>query len=716
MQVLEDAGNRRTLTRNLEDVSWEQSGASGEDQVIPHAVLNGGDEGSLVQTRKSVRFNEPSRSETDKVLTLFRLESEDDEDDEDFQSQSDAPTSDEDSDDDSSETTEDSSLSSSAASTSSSDESSDEDSSASEPEEVSARLPPGKTNGVRPGSGSRTTHDRNKRKKESSRLNGLKKAGLLPPNASLEDLRNWVTSSSGRGGQKADQSATSFETLVGDTHPTATRGKQSEAVSATDKVSVLKKNISSIEIQKQRQELIDAIASGGVDVTPVPQTKKPAASATSKHSAISVPKERRLKMLEDIVSGGPENDSMETEPSTSALSNIPIEDAVNKSSTISVAIPPNSDSLAQKTAAEPPQKRARLDVAGSRRMLFGSLGLRNPKTKADEERTRAKIMENATRPRSNKASIPAEGPSAEQAQEPEDPDFWKSKIVITAVECCDEGVELGAPPFPFVQRWHGQKQNQHQNSSAGSKKRKRANKKFYNDQYEDNYDWYDDSAVQEEAGVALNYDDAVEDPAQSQLIHDMESAAASKAESEDLPSLPVDVSELPNLTMADIKPGIVVTFKQLEMSQATNWAPTISSWRTATVEECAVETLTIRLALRDRPRKIIRYDDKGNRLYDKFEMEDFDVEDGSEDDGIRQILFSELIEPKIVQGAPNTAKGDEDAAPGTEQSEIMDDMQDVSAYSAWEGIEEESAPAMDVADRSGDAVVEGHGALIEASA
>jgi hypothetical protein len=52
-------------------------------------------------------------------------------------------------------------------------------------------------------------------------------------------------------------------------------------------------------------------------------------------------------------------------------------------------------------------------------------------------------------------------PSLEKAQiesthEPEnanDPDFWKSRITLSAFECWFEEFELSAPPFPYMRKW-----------------------------------------------------------------------------------------------------------------------------------------------------------------------------------------------------------------------------------------------------------------------
>jgi hypothetical protein len=40
--------------------------------------------------------------------------------------------------------------------------------------------------------------------------------------------------------------------------------------------------------------------------------------------------------------------------------------------------------------------------------------------------------------------------------EHEDDDSWRERIDLRAVECCDNGVELSTPPFPFYQYWDPQ--------------------------------------------------------------------------------------------------------------------------------------------------------------------------------------------------------------------------------------------------------------------
>ncbi|KAM0696684.1 hypothetical protein Q7P36_003933 [Cladosporium allicinum] len=48
----------------------------------------------------------------------------------------------------------------------------------------------------------------------------------------------------------------------------------------------------------------------------------------------------------------------------------------------------------------------------------------------------------------------------------EDEDVWLQRIDLRAVECCDEGIKLIAPPFPFYQRWDPQYRTKRKRSMA----------------------------------------------------------------------------------------------------------------------------------------------------------------------------------------------------------------------------------------------------------
>ncbi|KAH7072967.1 hypothetical protein BKA63DRAFT_576983 [Paraphoma chrysanthemicola] len=43
-----------------------------------------------------------------------------------------------------------------------------------------------------------------------------------------------------------------------------------------------------------------------------------------------------------------------------------------------------------------------------------------------------------------------------------DPDFWKSKIHLSATECWEEGIKLSVPPFPFKQSWDPASKGMHE--------------------------------------------------------------------------------------------------------------------------------------------------------------------------------------------------------------------------------------------------------------
>ncbi len=129
------------------------------------------------------------------------------------------------------------------------------------------------------------------------------------------------------------------------------------------------------------------------------------------------------------------------------------------------------------------------------------------------------------------------------------------------------------------------------------------------------------------------------------------------ADAEDLPRLPLDVSNLPLLRPGQAKAGMVITWKQWLLSAATGWQPQLSSLTAAVVdtENDGIE-LRVRLAQRDRKldRTEKRFDEAtGERIYDRFEGPDLEDDDGDEDDladdGLRDIQFHDLVEPRVVQ-------------------------------------------------------------------
>jgi len=348
----------------------------------------------------------------------------------------------------------------------------------------------------------------------------------------------------------------------------------------------------------------------------IPPSASTAAAKGTKYSQDETFQAKRRKLLESIATGG-----------------------VDINADLLHAPEGEGDPAAFEAAAgtsEPPlvkQTRNKLDVASSRRLLFGSLGLKTPNTKEDEEKLRAKLREAAFESKkamTTKKNVNIE-PATAKSADPTDPELWKNKIDLKAVECYDAGIELSTPPFPFVQRWDPQQQFR----GKGKNKQKQPA----------TYEEYD------ETEEPLNYDEeptTIQDESNQvaeQLMHDILANAETDT---DLPLLPVDMSICDDLISYNALPGAVIAFKQLEVSAATNWQPAISAYRTAVID--LVEDnhlLVLTLAQRDRKKQNAKYDDEGNRIYGRFEMPDDDEED--DDDGVVEVPLAELVEAKVIR-------------------------------------------------------------------
>ena len=309
-------------------------------------------------------------------------------------------------------------------------------------------------------------------------------------------------------------------------------------------------------------------------------------------------------------------------------------------------------------------RRSRVDMGAGRRLLFGALGLKAPKSKADEDRLKESLMKDVQPLKNHRLEkspeISQEAAIVESESGTED---WRDKIIYRAVECCHEGIVLSEPPFPFVQRWDPQQQY------GSMRKRKRKAQQLYDENHHDEASgWYEDAneaivadrqskkskkksrADREPPGanhaVELNYDDP---PSKSR------GADSQFTDVDDLPSLPADVSTLPSLQMDKVKAGMVITWKQLLLSKATNWQPELRSLTGLVISLNDENVLHLILAKRDREQDDKLYDEEtGQRIYDKFEMPgDSENEDDGEDGGYRDIPWSDLVEPRVVQGAPS---------------------------------------------------------------
>ncbi|KAG6021058.1 hypothetical protein E4U19_005986 [Claviceps sp. Clav32 group G5] len=321
---------------------------------------------------------------------------------------------------------------------------------------------------------------------------------------------------------------------------------------------------------------------------------------------------------------------------------------------------PNGDrtAVAHASAEISAQRRTRVDMGAGRRMLFGALGLKNPKTKADEELIKQGLMKDV-KPLSNPRIVEVnDGEHTKQAiEEDADPDAWRSKVTYRAVECCHEGMKLSEPPFPFVQRWDPQQQY------GSMRKRKRQTEEFDEEYYGPSPSNGNKSNTRDPfRGQANGRVDANPLPAETvngQTAtngHIDQADDLKEEEEEDLPPLPADLNTLPSLKRGAAKKGMVITWKQCTMSKATQWQPVMAS---ITGEVLVPDTLDppnsvlqVWLAFRDREYKEKLYDEKtGQRIYEKFEVPDFEDEDGEEeeeDDGLRMVGWEEMGDPRIL--------------------------------------------------------------------
>lgn len=555
-----------------------------------------------------------------------------------------------------------------------------------------------------PGSGSNLTRSRNKRRKESKKLKFIKSKGILPAAATKSDLRKFEEGTS--YSERQDMVAV---------------GGVREAVEA------------------KRQALLTSIAAGGIDVSPDPSQHEKDAEKIEDQWPVDDPLSKAAATHDNTKTHQPasEDRSSEVEPkqpsandpiSSSTSTKVPDSTAGSpakaketplagsiSTTTTSAIVPdlitgppgpddsPNTSGAMEASKAEitpvpePQNRRSKLDMSSAKRMLFGSLGVKPPKTKDDETKTREKLMKDVRpikEPQVNEKIETVEDVAA--AAEDEN---WKDKIDLRAVECCYDGIKLSTPPFPFVQRWDPQQQRGHKTGKA--KNRKRNNEDYYEDSsfrpenkvarrsnpdyMEDSSynlqskvvrlnddDWQTEDAKREPSTEKANpeskdqersYDENFEDSvrANEQLLHETEDASADTLVdmekthdlTNDLPILPEDLSICSCLTLDTAAKGNVVAFKQLEMSAETNWQPRISEYRTAIVDAILDDgTISLTLAKRDQLLQDVQYDEQtGERLYSKFEMPGYHDENGEDDNGKVEVSFDELINPVLVEVA-----------------------------------------------------------------
>ncbi|KAK5719250.1 hypothetical protein LTR15_007773 [Elasticomyces elasticus] len=524
-----------------------------------------------------------------------------------------------------------------------------------------------KQNDTPPFQGKPETRSRNARKRDTRKLAHLKQIGVLHRDASLTTLHQWENS-------HKNEMAHSDEGMVkqndGEASEVKVNGAKVEAesiekldtmlldedntdVKPTEVCQVSEEHFDEDEqaqLKRQRQDLLKAIASGGVDITEKPKKRKrpepaeddePPEEVSAKRTAIEPVATRKQ------VSPSPET-SAKPDPKPAA--------------------PKPTDMVPASVA-----RRSKLDLASSQRLVFGSLGMRVPKTQEEKDALQKKLAEKAKkRVAPPIVASPAVAPEAETVAgavniEENAEDAWRDKIELSAVECCDEGVTLSIPPFPFYQRWDPKQRKKKSKARTGKAyAAKKGSIRVHVESYDkyntngggdaldyDDADEEDDEYWEEGALLDGEYDDDEQDDAAKQLQRETNEQVQ---EEEDFPPLPEKVADLALLAESDAQLGDIVVYSELACSAATNWQP---SMLTRTVQLAGHDDVSwmLKQALRDMPAK--EYDDDGKRVYEKFEMEGAsDDEDSEEDDRMKQAKWSELGEVRLLLRA-KTAEGEE---------------------------------------------------------
>ena len=360
---------------------------------------------------------------------------------------------------------------------------------------------------------------------------------------------------------------------------------------------------------------------------------------------------KRQRLLRDLESGGVDIDVFNEKE------NVPSTQDVEKEAVVQ----PEEDTAMENIETAEPLKKRSLDVASTKRLLFGSLGVRTPRSKEDEEATRKKLAGKVNNFQSQSKAGEEERQAAEESEIDLD-ENWKDKLVIRATECVFDDIELTAPPFPFQQRWDDEADAIIRKRKGWGKKRKRKQRiqvydepeeeSWYDNGYDNGYDNYENSELQ------LNYDDTEqhidEGPTEMDGVEDTAAEVLESTKDDGLPPMPDDTSSIPDLVEDELKKESIIAFKQLDMSKETNWQPRVSEYRVAEIHDVFEDgIISVKLAKRDRRQKKEDYDDEeydGPRRYSGFEMPGFE-DDEQDDDGFREVAFPELIEPKLLRAA-----------------------------------------------------------------
>ncbi|RMD40172.1 hypothetical protein DV735_g4952, partial [Chaetothyriales sp. CBS 134920] len=283
------------------------------------------------------------------------------------------------------------------------------------------------------------------------------------------------------------------------------------------------------------------------------------------------------------------------------------------------------------TRIESPVKRAKLNIAASRRLLFGSLGLRTPKNAAEEQALREQLSQNFGPGRLKEGSRRETGSDVSRTASSKS---WKDKLIIGAVECVQEDLVLPPPPFPFIQHWHRK-----------------------------------DTTKESEEGSPLDYDGPTSPPSEranqvkgigstshvpandgeQEQAHISESRTISFETEVDALPIPANFEDLGDLERTQALPGTVIAYKEIHVGADTNFQPQVSAYRVAEIVRVEKDGwITMKLSNEHRRQKAPLDPETGQKVSNNFEIESSQDE---VDDGIREMSWDFLLQPKLVRAS-----------------------------------------------------------------
>ncbi|KAK4908997.1 hypothetical protein LTR66_017520, partial [Elasticomyces elasticus] len=409
-----------------------------------------------------------------------------------------------------------------------------------------------------PGTGSIRTKMNNNRKKKKKLLSNLKAAGTLDAEADFDDLQRYLD------GQAPKIEEANEEEIMQAAHVEAEN-----------------------DIHMKRQRLLEILDTSEVVEEHQPEPMKPRDIITAEPA------------LEATTVTG---DTPEQLVATSHVSTIDHDQKTNGSPIAPFPVDLSATAEQQQSRPEPSPRRAKLDLASSRRMLFNALGVRTPKTVEAEDALRQKLSTPSRQPKSKpELLVNALSPKAL------DPNRWKHKLVISAVECAVPDKKILIPPFPFKHPWQVRRERE----SEGC---------------------YD------EDGTMLDYDEPIEHPLDTQGLEHADaqdrtpsqvltnSRTITAGTNEDTEWVnPEQIAASDGLRITDVMSGAKIAYRQVHLTD--NFQPEVSPYRIATVVSEHKGRIELELAPQSRTTRESQYNVEGERVYHGFEVGDDEYED-----------------------------------------------------------------------------------------